>query len=204
MVNTRHVAVTVRLVTDPPTGRAILVVDMVGDMFSHETLSRQRSSLVSAINALTEAGREAGYLVVWIRQEFEADLSDAPLQFKRRGIHTTITGRAGADLLPELSVSPRDHRVVKKRYSGFFRTDLDEYLRREQVGHLVVVGVNTHACVRMTAIDAYQHDYDVAIVKECVESYDQEHHDVSLRYMDGKIARVISLDRFLTVDAKRV
>jgi nicotinamidase-related amidase len=184
-------------VSDPPVGWAILVVDMVGDMFSHETLRRQRPSLVSAINMLTEVGREAGHLVVWVRQEYEADLSDAPLQFKRGGIHIAIAGTAGAELLSELNVSPRDHLVVKKRYSGFFRTDLDEYLRRERVGRLVIVGVNTHACVRMTAIDAYQLDYDVVIAKECVGSYDQAHHDVSLRYMDGKIARVISLNEFL-------
>jgi nicotinamidase-related amidase len=189
-------------VADPPAGCAILVVDMVGDMFSHETLNRQRPSLVSAINTLTDTGRAAGHLVVWIRQELNADLSDAPLQFKRSGIHVTIAGTAGAELLPELNVSPQDHLVVKKRYSGFFRTDLDEYLRRERVDQLVVVGVNTHACVRMTAIDAYQRDYDVVIAKECVGSYDQEHHDISLRYMDGKIARVICLDEFLAFSSR--
>lgn len=187
--------------TDPPAGWAILVVDMVGDMFSHETLRQQRPSLVSAINTLTEAGRGAGHLVVWIRQEHEADLSDAPLQLKREGIHIAIAGTAGAEILPELNVSPRDHLIVKKRYSGFFGTDLDECLCRERVGRLVVVGVNTHACVRMTAIDAYQLDHDVVIVRECVGSYDREHHDVSLRYMDGKVARVVSLDEFLAAHA---
>jgi maleamate amidohydrolase len=189
--------------SDPPAGWAILVLDMVGDMFAHATLSRQRPSLVSAINTLTDAGHDAGHLVVWIRQEYEADLSDAPLEFKRRGIHRTIAGTAGAELLPELNVSPSDHLVVKKRYSGFFGTELDEYLHRERVGRLVVVGVNTHACVRMTAIDAYQLDYDVVIVKECVGSYDQAHHEMSLRYMDGKIARVISLKDFLIAQPAR-
>ena len=29
--------------------------------------------------------------------------------------------------------------------------------------------------------------------REGVGSYDQEHHDISLRYMDGKIGRVASL-----------
>jgi nicotinamidase-related amidase len=180
------------------TRTAILVVDMVGDMFFHQTLSRQRPSLVAAINALTEAGRAAGYLVVWIRPEYEADLSDAPLEFKRRGIHIAIAGSAGPELLADLNIASRDHVVVKKRYSGFFGTGLDDYLRRERVGRLLVVGVNTHACVRMTAIDAYQHDYDIVIVKECVGSYDQEHHNVSLRYMDNKIARVVPLSDFLS------
>ena len=108
-----------------------------------------------------------------------------------------IAGTAGAELLPELDVASDDRVIVKKRYSGFFGTDLDDYLRRSRVDKLVLAGVNTHACVRMTAVDAYQRDYDVAIVTDCVGSYDREHHNVSLRYMDGKIGRVMPLRTFL-------
>ena len=49
----------------------------------------------------------------------------------------------------------------------------------------------THACVRMTAIDAYQRDYDVIVAAECVASSDPEHHDITLRYLDGNIARIL-------------
>jgi maleamate amidohydrolase len=77
------------------------------------------------------------------------------------------------------------------------RSRLGHHLRRERIEGLVLAGVNTHACVRTTAIDAYQRDYDVVIIRDCVASYDPEHHDVSLRYMDGKIARVVSLRAFL-------
>jgi isochorismate hydrolase len=54
----------------------------------------------------------------------------------------------------------------------------------------VLAGVNTHACVRMTAIDAYQRDLDVIIPREAVGSYDRDHADMSLRYMEGAIAQV--------------
>jgi nicotinamidase-related amidase len=192
----------VKSIVGQDSGRAILVVDMVGDMFSHPTLSQQRPSFVSRINTLTEAGRAAGYLVVWIRLEYQADLSDAPLELKSRSVHVATAGTAGAEILPDLNVPPQDHVIVKKRYSGFYETDLDDYLQHKRVGRLVVVGVNTHACVRVTAIDAYQRDYDVVIVRECVGSYDREHHDVSLRYMDGKIAKVVSLDELLTALAE--
>ena len=79
---------------------------------------------------------------------------------------------------------------MKKRYSAFFATDLDTRLSNIRPDVLVIAGVNTHACVRMTAIDAYQRDYDV-IVRECVASSDPEHHDVTLRYLDGNITRVL-------------
>lgn len=172
---------------------AIVVIDMVGDMFVREELTHQRAPLAASINALTEAGRDAGLPVLWIRQEYASDLSDAPLDYRRRDIHSTIAGTSGAELLPDLNIAPMDRVIVKKRYSAFFGTNLDEQLREEHIDTLFIAGVNTHACVSTTAVDAYQRDYDVTIVRECVGSYDQEHHDISLRYMDGKIGRVASL-----------
>ena len=81
--------------------------------------------------------------------------------------------------------------IVKKRYSAFFGTDLDARLSKIRPDVLVIAGVNTHACVRMTAIDAYQRDYDVIVAAECVASSDPGHRDVTLRYLDGNIARVL-------------
>jgi nicotinamidase-related amidase/RimJ/RimL family protein N-acetyltransferase len=180
------------------SGTAIVIIDMVGDMFRREELVRQRGSLVKAVNALTGAGRDAGLQVIWIREEHAPDLSDAPLELQRNQIRVAIAGTPGAELLPELDVAPSDRVIIKKRYSAFFGTDLDDRLRREHIDKLVLAGVNTHACVRTTAIDAYQRDYDVQIVRDCVASYDPAHHDISLRYIDGKIARVAPLYTFLT------
>jgi nicotinamidase-related amidase len=132
--------------------------------------------------------------------EYNEDLSDAPLYFRRHSIRIAIAGTEGAELLPELHCAPQDRVVVKKRYSAFFGTDLDDHLRRNGVEHLVLAGVNTHACVRTTAIDAYQHDYQVTIVSDCVASYDEVHHDISLRYMDGRVADVISLQELPTAN----
>jgi isochorismate hydrolase len=56
---------------------------------------------------------------------------------------------------------------------------------------LVIAGVSTHACVRMAAIDAHQRDYHVIAAADAVASSDPEHHAVTLRYLDGIIARVL-------------
>ncbi len=39
----------------------------------------------------------------------------------------------------------------------------------------MLAGINTHACTRMTAIDAYQRDLAVILPREAVDSYDKEH-----------------------------
>ena len=60
------------------------------------------------------------------------------------------------------------------------------------VKELTLCGINTHACIRMAAIDAYQRDMQVIIASDCIGTYDSEHGDVSLRYIDGKIAELKS------------
>jgi isochorismate hydrolase len=39
----------------------------------------------------------------------------------------------------------------------------------------------------MTAIDAYQRDYEVLLASNCIDSHDEQHHEFSMRYLDGKI-----------------
>ncbi|MGO9576255.1 MAG: isochorismatase family protein [Terriglobales bacterium] len=46
--------------------------------------------------------------------------------------------------------------------------------------------------MRATAIDAYQRDWPVILASDRIDSYDQEHHEISLRYMKDKIAALLS------------
>jgi nicotinamidase-related amidase len=170
----------------------LIVVDMLNDFFERSpVLAANRSRLVASTNHLVRAFRRNGLPVFWVRQEFAADLSDAFLEMRANNVSITIAGTAGCELLPELDRLPEDFVIVKKRYSAFFGTNLDARLSEIGPGFLVIAGVNTHACVRMTAIDAYQRDYDVIVAAECIASNDIEHHDVTVRYLDGNIARIL-------------
>lgn len=171
---------------------ALIVVDMLNDFFERSrVLEAQRPGLVANINALAQTFRTASLPVLWVRQEFAPDLHDAFLDMRANKTSITITGTPGCELLPELERLSTDPVIVKKRYSAFFGTVLDARLSETAPETLVIAGVNTHACVRMTAIDAYQRDYDVIVASDCIASSDPEHHDVTLRYLDGHIARVL-------------
>ena len=170
---------------------ALIVIDMLNDSWVGRDQARQEP-LVRAINELAATMREHSCPVIWVRQEFEPDLSDAFPEMRAKHIRVTIKGTEGCQLLPGLAVAPTDPVIVKKRYSAFFSTGLDEMLARLAPDCLILAGINTHACVRTTAIDAYQRDWQVILASDCTDSYDREHHDVSLRYMKGKIAAVWS------------
>jgi len=165
----------------------LLVIDMLNDFFQEGPLATQRVDLVSAINDLATRYRAHGQPIIWVRQEFAPDLSDAFLAMRDKGISVTITGTEGCQILADLDVRMGDLILVKKRYSAFFGTYLDSILAALDPATLVLAGVNTHACVRTTAIDAYQRDYRVVIASDCVAAYDDEHHQVTMRYLSGRM-----------------
>jgi nicotinamidase-related amidase/uncharacterized glyoxalase superfamily protein PhnB len=144
------------------TRTVLLVIDLQED-FVGKLADPPR--VVARVAALVEEARGAGVPVVWIR------------------------GRMGGAIL----LQPGDGELVveKPRYSGFFGTALDAHLARLGARTLVMCGVNTHACVRTTAIDAFQRDYLVTIVRDAIDSYDVEHAAVTLRYLDGKLVQIV-------------
>ncbi|MEO1019443.1 MAG: isochorismatase family cysteine hydrolase, partial [Pseudomonadota bacterium] len=129
------------------------------------------------------------------------DLSDAPLLIRERKISVVIAGTPGAEIHTELARHNEDTVVVKKRYSAFFGTDFESILDDLNPEQVTLAGVNTHACVRSTAIDAYQRDMRVVLAADCVASHDPEHGRISLAYMDRNIAAVLSNDQILSAMA---
>jgi len=167
----------------------LVVIDMLND-FLEKWPSATRQRLLRSINELATLVRQGGHPVIWVRQEFEPDLQDAFADMKRKGIRITIKGTHGCQIASDLAVAPTDSVVIKKRYSAFYGTNLDKVLDTLNPDAIILAGINTHACIRMTAIDAYQRDREVILAADCVDSYDQEHHEVSLRYMRDNIASV--------------
>lgn len=70
----------------------LLVIDMQEDFLQHPELKLRRGPLVRAIRELVEAFRARGHSIVWVKQEFEADLSDAYLEMKRRKLAVVVKG----------------------------------------------------------------------------------------------------------------
>ncbi|HEY1472592.1 MAG TPA: cysteine hydrolase [Pseudolabrys sp.] len=168
---------------------ALIIIDMLNDFLRHWTpASKQR--LVQATNSLIDTMRNHDRPVIWVRQEFSVDLHDAFPEMRAKGIRITIQGTEGSQIVSELAVHPSDTVIIKKRYSAFYGTELDDVLTGLSPDGLILAGINTHACIRTTAIDAYQRDWEVILATDCVDSYDKEHHDISLRYMRDKIALV--------------
>ena len=74
-------------------------------------------------------------------------------------------------IFPEISVGEGDLVVPKRRYSGFFQTDLDLTLRELGVRTVVAVGADTNICVLHTLADAYFNGYESVVVTDATMTF---------------------------------
>jgi len=56
------------------------------------------------------------------------------------------------------------------------------------VSTVILAGITTPWCVRSTAVDAYQREFDVILASDCMAAFDEASHVESLTAMDGYIA----------------
>jgi ureidoacrylate peracid hydrolase len=70
------------------------------------------------------------------------------------------------DILDEVAPEPGDVVMDKTRYSGFFGTGLDAWLRERTITSLLVVGATTSVCVESTVRDAVFRDYHCLVVSD--------------------------------------
>src|SRR5207248_2441999 len=95
-----------------------------------------------------------------------------------------LRGSKEAEILQE--VAPLDGEVVisKSSTGAFNSSTLDQVLRNLGIEVLLVVGVNTDACVELTSRDAADRGYDVIVVSDgCACLNGEARHDQALARM---------------------
>ena len=158
---------------------AVLVVDMLNDFVTGALGCDRAKAIVPANAQLLDAARKAGVPVIFCN---DAHIAGIDRELKLWGDHA-IAGTKGAEVIPELKLSDKDYVVPKRRYSGFFQTDLDILLKELGVKTVIMTGLHAHMCVRHTSADAYCLGYDVIVAKEATDSFTQEDYENGLAYL---------------------
>jgi ureidoacrylate peracid hydrolase len=177
-----------------PRKTALIVVDMVNEFLEPggNMVLPGGEVLYPPLNQLLDAAHRAHVPVFWTNQWLRPD--DA--LFKKRIPHCLI-GTWGAQIVDALHQSPDDIVVPKRRYSAFFRTDLDLYLRERKIETVIVTGVVTNICVRSTVNDAYFLGYDVIIPVECVAATNPMAQESTLYDIETHYGTVTGVDKVL-------
>jgi len=158
---------------------AVLVVDMLQDFVYGALACDRGKAIVPATARLLDAAREAGIPVIFCN---DCHLPKIDRELALWGDHAII-GTPGAEVIPELNLCEKDYVVPKRRYSGFFQTDLDILLKELGVDTVIMTGLHAHMCVRHTSADAYMLGYDVVVAKEATDSFTEEDYTYGIAYL---------------------
>ncbi len=130
---------------------------------------------IGQIGKVLETGRQAGVLVVYLQNGWDADYVEAggpgsPNWHKSNALKTMranpelqgqLLAKGGWDyaLVEALAPKPGDIVLPKTRYSAFFNSQLDSTLRSRGIRNIVFVGIATNVCVESTLRDGFHLEY---------------------------------------------
>ncbi len=181
------------------TRHAILVIDMLND-FANEKgalycpgaarITKNLQELLKWARDRKAEGKD-DVQIVHIQEAHREDDAD----FRVRPRHA-VRGTWGSDFIEELYPEKGEYIVPKRRHSGFAYTDLDLYLREENIDTVVVTGVWTNVCVRSTATDALARAYKVITLSDGCDSKTEEMHEYGLKDL-SIFSKVMTIDEYI-------
>lgn len=104
-----------------------------------------------------------------------------------------IEGSPGTQIIPEL-YREGDYVIDnKKRLDCFYGTDLRQLLDYLGIRNLLLMGINTNTCVLNTSFTAFNFDYRVVVLSDCVASmYGDDLHVLGLQNVARCLGWVIT------------
>lgn len=94
-----------------------------------------------------------------------------------------IRGTWDSEIIDEILPEPDDFIVEKRRDSVFQNTEFELWLQAFRADTVIFCGIDTFICVESSVRDAFNKGYDVILVKDCLASRNQRHHQNSLEQM---------------------
>lgn len=158
---------------------ALLIIDMVKDNFDEAKplpITDFARAIIPALNRLIRFFRDSGYPVVFATDAFGPN----DFIFKGRMKPHSLKGTRGAEVVDDLDRSPDDYWLPKPRFSAFFNTGLEHWLRNKGVTACVVGGIATNFCVLTTVMDALCHDFKAVLLEDGAAAASAQIHENTL------------------------
>lgn len=160
---------------------ALLIIDMVKDNFDENRalpITPYARAAIDPLNNLIAVFRSLQWPIVFSTDAFHKD----DFIFKGRMQPHSLAGTTGAEVFEELDMQSDDLWLPKPRFSAFFDTNLERWLREKKVTLCAVGGIATHFCVLTTVLDAVCHDFKAVLLEDCSAAFSVQVHQQTLEH----------------------
>lgn len=174
-----------------PASTALVLIDLQQGILGRPLAPISGELLLERGKTLAARFRAAGATVVLVNVDFSADGGDLLRQPVDEAPPMPPGGfPAGWAEFPAGLRQPGDLHVTKRQWGAFHGTELDLQLRRRGVRSIVLGGVATHIGVESTARQAWEHGYELVILKDGTSSTAGEPHAMSMKYIMPRLGRL--------------
>ncbi|MBQ1023707.1 isochorismatase family protein [Micromonospora sp. C95] len=181
-----------------PDRAVVLVHDM--QRYFLRPFARGRSpfpELMANTAKLLTAARRAGVPVMYTAQPGGMTREERGLLYDLWGPGMSVA-ETDRGIAEEIAPEPGETVLTKWRYSAFYRSDLEERLRRSQRDQLIICGVYAHVGCLMTVCEAFTRDIQPFLVADALADFTIEDHLMALRYAARRCAVPLSTSEAVT------
>jgi len=173
---------------------ALLVVDMINGFTDPACqLGSNCPEVVAANIELLTAFRDRALPIFFTSVVYHNDQQASVFRAKVPALNVLTPGSHWVDIDSRMGRLASEPLVEKQWASAFYGTDLNSQLRALDVDSLVVTGLTTSGCVRASAVDGLQNNYQTVVALEAVGDRNPEAHQANLFDLNAKYADVLSV-----------
>lgn len=122
--------------------------------------------ILRRINRVIKYFRQQDKPIIFVRHIHRADGSDLDVMTDSIEGVEFKEGTDSARYVEGLDQTKDDIHIVKTRYDAFYKTELEETLKKNDVNEIVLVGFMANYCCYSTAFTAYNNDYKVKALSD--------------------------------------
>jgi nicotinamidase-related amidase len=158
--------------------KALLVIDVQNGMFQEGDAIYQGKELLKKLDKIIHQARINQMPIFYIQHNEPAGW---PLEF----------GKEGWEIHPEIMPCNQDVIIQKKSPDSFLHTTLESELKKKEIEHVFITGIQTEVCVDTTCRRAFSKGYKVTLVADAHSTWDSDdltakaiihHHNRVLRW----------------------
>jgi nicotinamidase-related amidase len=171
--------------------KALVVMDMQLDFLGENPkmpIENQVEELIKTVNDIIEDFNSKGYEIIYIRSAFSKN--DIANSFRNKA---AIEGTTGIEIDPRINIVS-ENIFDKKSSSAFSNKDFENYLIKNQINELYIIGLMAEGCVYKTAISGLDRKYVVNFMENAVGVWKMKNFEPTKEKLNKKGANIITYE----------
>lgn len=143
--------------------RALIIIDVQRGLFEKKTEVYQSAKLITNINTIIDVFRNSKESIIFIQHRNNRSLKKGSIDWQ---IH------------PQIKIIEEDIRICKNKSDVFKEKTLIDYLKKENINDLVVVGLVTQGCVQAACKSGKDLGLDITLIGDAHSNFNKNPKEV--------------------------